>query len=74
MRRGSILCTENPQFSPGTFFRQNLKSHGIVPLIERRLQALDIHVHLAERLSQPKSRFVGDLNFGGMGEVLVYDQ
>ena len=74
MRRGSILCTESPQFPPGTFFRQNFKSHGIVPLIEHRLQALDIHLHLAEKLGQPKSRFVGDLNFGGMGEVLVYDQ
>ena len=74
MRRGSILCTESPQFPPGTFFRQNLKSHGIVPLIERRLHASDIHLNLAERLSQPKSRFVGDLNFGGMGEVLVYGQ
>ena len=74
MRRGSILCTESPQFLPGTFFRQNLKSHGIVPLIEHRLQALDIHLHLTEKLGQPKSRFVGDLNFGGMGEVLVYGQ
>ena len=74
MRRGSILCTENPLFPPGTFFRQNLKSHGIVPLIEHRLQALDIHLLLTEKLGQPKSRFVGDLNFGGMGEVLVYDQ
>ena len=74
MRRGTILCTESPQFSPGTFFRQNLNSHGIVPLIERRLHASDIHLHLAEKLGQPKSRFVGDLNFGGMGEVLVYYQ
>ena len=74
MRRGSILCTESPQFPPGTFFRQNLKSHAIVPLIERRLHASDIHLNLAVRLSQPKSRFVGDLNFGGMGEVLVYGQ
>ena len=74
MRRGSIICTESPQFPPGTFFRQNLKSHGIVPLVERRLQALDIHLYLAEKIGQPKSRFVGDLNFGGMGEVLVYDQ
>ena len=74
MRRGSILCTESPQFPPGTFFRQNLKSHGIVPLIEHRLQALDLHLNLTERLGQPKSRFIGDLNFGGMGEVIVYDQ
>ena len=53
----SILCTENPLFPPGTFFRQNLKSHGIVPLIEHRLQALDIHLLLTEKLGQPKKPF-----------------
>ncbi len=73
MKRGSIFCARPPSFSSNRFFRQSIATAQTVSLIQRNLDELGINSGILERLRQPKNRYVGDLSFGGQGEIVTFE-
>ena len=74
MRRGSIICARHPELQTDSFHQQNFQSFGLLKLIQKLLDQSVSRINLSEFLGQPKYRYVGDLCFGGMGEILTFHE
>ncbi len=72
MRRGTIICANHPVLQTESFYQQNFHSFGLLKLIQEQFDQTTLKINLLDFLSQPKFRYVGDLCFGGMGEILTF--
>ena len=70
MRRGTIICMNQPDLESGCFHRQEFAAREFVNLIAKYLHKLNVPIPDHQKLCELKYRFVGDLSYGGMGEIL----
>lgn len=72
MKRGSIISTENSDLPNDRFIGRRFEGNGLMPLIQRYLNEIGESLDLYERLGNPRYRFIGDVSYGGKGEVIRY--
>ena len=70
MRRGTIFCTNEPVVAPALFVEQIPRDYTFLSLFFSYLQKLEIEIDGLGDLHDPVRRLVGDLGFGGYGEIL----
>ena len=71
MRRGTVFCASLPSLPRASFFEQSFIDSAFFRWLESYLKKRNLGIEL-DRISQAAARrFVGDLNIGGMGEILT---
>ena len=71
MRRGSVLCAHSPSLPNDRFHQQIFTSDSLIPIIQQCVNGIEESLNLSEQFGNPKFRFVGDISYGGMGEVIA---
>ena len=73
MRRGSIICADHPALPDDRFYGQVYSSNGYLALMQRFLHDIGEPLKLPKTIQQPGYRYMGDLSYGGTGEIFVLD-
>ena len=71
MRRGTVFCASLPSLPRASFFEQPFIQSAYFRSLESYLRERNLGIELDKFSQSTARRFVGDLNIGGMGEILT---
>lgn len=71
MRRGTVVCASVPFLPQASFFEQQFVPSAFFSSLELFLKRRSLGIDMNQINQTAVRRFVGDLNIGGMGEILT---